>query len=212
MRKILLALCILTLLSITLVSGAVDSINYPYSGQNLTAPKLQLNISTTGSTNCYWNYNNIHNETINCNDVSLINLPAIDGVYNITASDNTGSRQSVIVHLTQIEPEIKLFFFVGFILLIVVLFWSVFNVIGHFVKLDCDLKDIIFAFSSYFVFLAYYGLLLEYFDNFLILQFSEMILDVGSYTHIFLPAIAFVVSFSIGQWYRTKGKGGEELG
>lgn len=205
---ILTILTVFTVFCIATASAGIDSINYPYADDLITSPKFQLDVTSTASSNCYFNYDHIHNVTVACNGLTTVRIPAVDGTYNITVGDDGGSTITQQITLDQPEGYVIVIFILIFFLLLAGVIFSILNVAGHFLNLDADIKDLSISWISYFAVLAFYGLSLTYFNDFMIVDLMETFMSIGIWTHILIPLVAFILSITIGEWRRKlEGKG-----
>lgn len=193
-QVLLLALVVVSLMLVTTVSASVDSIDYPYNNQILTSPTIDLEISTTGSTSCYWNYNNVHNESIACSG-GKIRLPTVEGNYSIYVSDDTGDSKNISVSLVYPNGFVIIFFNFVFIFICFEMLGLLLWTLLHFIEINIDAKDLILNISSYFGVWAFYILGLEYLGNPFISDFTLFLIEVGAITTVLIPIIGFVVSY-----------------
>lgn len=195
MKKILFLSVFLIVILSGIISATISSIDYPYDGEILTSPSIDLQISTTGATTCYWNYNGVHNYTLSGCEGDKIRLPNSEGNYNITITDQTGDYKNVEVNLDYPNGFIIIFFSGLFIILcfemLGLLLWTLLS----FIELNIDAKDLILNISSYFALWAFYILGLDYYGNTFVSNFSLFLIEIGAVTMVIIPIIGFVVSF-----------------
>jgi len=193
-QVLLLALIAVSFMLVATVSASVDSIDYPYNNQILNSPTIDLAFSTTGSSSCYWNYNGVHNETIDCVG-GKIRLPATEGNYNLTVSDNTGDSKTVSVNLDYPDGFIIIFFSFIFIFICFEMLGLLLWTLLHFLEINIDARDLILNVSSYFGIWAFYILGLEFLGNPFISDFTLFLIEVGAITTVLIPIIGFVISY-----------------
>lgn len=203
MKKLLWISLVFVLCFASLASASIDAINSPYDGEIVNSPAIDLEIDTTGSTYCYWTYAYpANNYSISCAG-EKIRLPKTEGDYNITISDNTGDLKSVVVTLDYPDGFVIVFYSLGFLIicfsLVGLLLMSIFKTI----ELEMDAKDLTLNISAYIVLLAFYFLCLEYLGNPSINTITYSIVQIGGFTNLFIPIIAFFVTF-----FKRKSKEG----
>lgn len=93
------------------------------------------------------------------------------------------------------EGVLIVIFIIIFILIFIFGILSFFNGLKHFVEFDMDLTDTILIMSSFLGMWMFYYFSVEYLGNSFINDILETMISVGIWTHIFLPLIAFLVSF-----------------
>lgn len=156
------------------------------------------------------------NYTISETDTGVI------GVYDYKIScfdsgyQNTNTFEFEVTYTGRVDPpgSVLVIFIIAFVLLFGFLFlviarnFMTLN-ISSMGQLNFDLVDLLISIGSYFGFLAFV-LMQEYFLNHpFITGTSQVILDVGLYTHIIFPGILFVISFFVGAMGRPRELGGE---
>lgn len=193
-QVLLLALIAVSFMLVATVSASVDSIDYPYNNQILNSPTIDLAFSTTASTSCYWSYNNVHNETLPCSG-GKIRLPATEGNYNLTVSDDTGDSKTVSVNLAFPNGFVIIFFSFIFIFICFEMLGLLLWTLLHFIEINIDAKDLILNVSSYFGVWAFYILGLEFLGNPFISDFTLFLIEVGAITTVLIPIIGFVISY-----------------
>jgi len=178
-----------------IASASIDDITTPYDGEILTSATIDLSFDYTGSTSCYWSYlYPENNNTIPCGGAK-IRLPRVDGVYNITIGDNTGSIQSVAITLEYPSGYVIVFFSFLFIVIIATLTGLLLMSIFKAISLDMDGKDLTLNVSAFFALLAIYLLSLEYLGNPAISSITLTIVEIGGITNLFIPLIAYFVTY-----------------
>lgn len=183
------------------VGASIDNITYPYNNEIINSATIDLDFDTTGSTACYWNYNNGHNYTISCGG-EKIRLPKTDGNYTLIVSDNTFSQIGVNVILDQPDGFVIVFFSIAFILVVIGL---VALMILAFVKalgLVMGVEELAYNWGAYFGLLAIYLLEMEYLGNATLHTFLRGMMEAGAFTNFMIPAILFIVC-----WFKNNVTG-----
>lgn len=116
--------------------------------------------------------------------------------YKITGNGREGPEGITIV-----------VFSILFIIIMASLIYLIVLTIGHLIALDFDPIDLAWNFGAFFAFLSILMLEKFYVGNLDIEHFFNLILWLVGFTHIFLPALALVLSMTIGQLRRPKEDG-----
>ena len=128
----------------------------------------------------------------------------------INCSDtlNSGSTKfNFLISYTGEQPPndiIKSVFSILFIVLFAWFIFTTFNVVAHFLKTDADLTDLAYSWIGYFILLIFYRFSLDYWGNSTAIEFMQLFIKIGAWTHGFLPAVAFIVSLIMGMLRRRK--------
>jgi len=67
--------------------------------------------------------------------------------------------------------------------------------LGHTIQLEMDLIDLTIMVSTYLAMWVFYYVSFEYLGNPIINEILEIAISVGAVTHVFLPFVAFLLSF-----------------
>jgi len=118
--------------------------------------------------------------------------------YRVTATGEVVSGIAIV------------FFSIFFFVILGWMIYSIINVIGHFVKTDMDLADLMKVWIGYFVLLGFYGMALLFFNSTMVIDFLEMFIDIGQWTHIYFPLLALILSMSIGAWKKSRPTDSDE--
>lgn len=195
MKKSLFSLILLLIILTSFASATITRINYPSDKEVIShTARIQLNISSSLSEECYFTYNNIaKNQSINCNGISLVNLPNADGRYNITVADNASS--SITQEIIVIRPYGSLVTatYIFTIFLILLSFYWLAYTITKFAELSFSLKDFILSFGMLFAFLLDYQLVLEYVNVPFIINWLDLTLSACWWVLLPFSGIAFIV-------------------
>lgn len=193
LRKKLLIILAISLLVFPIVNATINSIDYPYNNQILTSPTIDLQFTKTGTINCYWNYNNVHNNSVNCLG-DVIRLPQVTGNYTIYVLDNISSMQYVNVSLILPPENTQIVFMLLSVILSILMLLTLFNTIGAMKVYDADLLDITYSFSIYFAVLMFNYFNMEFFGDELIDIITNRFMYVGVFSHLLFPVAAFIFS------------------
>ncbi len=90
---------------------------------------------------------------------------------------------------------IKVLFILLFIALISTLLYTILLLLIHFVKWDADLIDVAYFVGIYFAIFCLKYFNMEYMGSYIIDTFSDLLIEVGAFTHVVLPLIAFIISY-----------------
>ena len=115
------------------------------------------------------------------------------GDYEITNNGNDAPEGIVIV-----------LFSIIFLIIVGFLLYSLILSIGHLASLDLDVVDLAKSFGIYFVFLGFYILSRTYMGNPDVERFTLLFIQIGGFTHLIFPIIAFVLSITIGGLKKKK--------
>lgn len=165
MRKItlLFTILIVSVLACTLASASITSINYPVANDVISeTARVKLDVSSSGSSNCYFNYNNVKNVSVACNGITLVNLPNGNGDWNITVGDNASSSITQIVSVRRSTSSVIVFIYLIAILILMGIMFDVFYLLSKAVQLAVSLYDIGIAYSLSFGLMITYQLAVEY--------------------------------------------------
>lgn len=182
------------------VSGAIESINYPHNNDIITyTNNIPLDVSSSGSTGCYMTYTTSTgdvalNQSITCNGISSIDLPNSNGVYNLTAWDDSANSQTITITVS--KPSgilITLIYALSFVILLGMLFMFII-ILGRFVMLDVTIYNVALSWTFYFGLLVAYQLNEEYAAVPFVLNWLDLIMSIGGWLLFAFPLIAFVIS------------------
>lgn len=162
----------------------ISSVNAPnsvalLSNVQMTKYNNQFNYSLDGS-----NTNTLGTYVVNgyCFAGSQVTPFSFD--FMITGNGNAPGGTGVIV-----------FFSIGFLIVLAMMVYLCIYSLGHFVKLDMDLMDVAYSFGAYFALWGLYLLEQTYLGNSSIESILLLAIQVGALTTIFVPLVAFLVSF-----------------
>jgi len=206
-KKILfvLAFALIFLIGLTFgtASATIDGIVYPYNNEIINSATIDLVVNTTGSGQCFYNYNNGHNYSIGCSG-QRIRLPKTDGNYTLVVSDDAFSQKSVNVILSQPDGMVIVFFSIAFIIIIIGMVVMMLLAFLKALALQMSVEDLAFNWGAFIGLLAVYLLALEYLGSTAIQSFLLSIIEVGGITNFFIPSILFVVC-----WFKNRVTGEE---
>lgn len=196
---------LLILLALPGINAQVDLIEYPANNEIIyQTSRIKLNVSTTLGSDCYFNYNNVRNQTISCDGVSLVDLPPGNGVYNITVGDNESSLvQSVIVRKP--SGSMVIFTYVFTFLIVAVLLFYFIVLLAKLASFSVGIYDLAANFALYFGLLFCNQLALEYVPVPLFLDWVNFFVGNLGWTSVVFPSIAYFISFFIQLFSKKDG-------
>lgn len=176
------------------VIASVQTLNFPANGEYLAQSKIELNLtSDANTTGCYWNYNNVRNETINCEGLSSITLPLKNGQYTINVGDDTGSTISHSITLAKANSGFSYFIY---LVCISAILFNFFMVIYHIIQLgdlQTGLKDVFYAWTGLFVTIIFNFLFEEYVAVTYMVNIFNTFQLMTYWATGFLPILAWLV-------------------
>jgi hypothetical protein len=171
----------------TLCSCATDcylTINKPDSTNLIEGSQM------TCGTN-YFNYTLNSSQTSDLREYNVISRC-------VGGTSNGYSTFNYLISYNGKEPPsdfVKVLFILGFIALLTIMLITLMFMLGHFAKFDVDLLDVAYMFAVYFAVFATKYFNIAYMGSELIDSFADLFITTGAMTHIFLPLVAFVVSY-----------------
>ena len=163
MNKLIFSILLISIFSSALVSAAITSINYPVANDIISeTARVKLDVSSSGSSNCYFNYNNVKNVSVSCNGVSLVDLPNGNGDYNITVGDNSSSSITQVVSVRRMTGSVVVFIYLLSILTLMGIVFDIFYLFGKAVDMSVTLYDLGISYSLAFGLMIDYQLAVEY--------------------------------------------------
>jgi len=162
----------------------ISSITYPNS--SIAISNVEMISSGNGEFYYYFNetYTSGRYDVRGKSDGCDLDSNTFTTYFEITTNGKSLPSGAVIVFF-------NIFFVVIVGGMLSILLYSIFNLIS----LDFDAKDLIINISSYFVVFAVYILGKEYLGNKFINDFLLMVIEIGAFTTIIMPIIAFVICF-----------------
>jgi hypothetical protein len=163
LNKLIFSILLISIFSSALVSAAITSINYPVANDIISeTARVKLDVSSSGSSNCYFNYNNVKNVSVSCNGVSLVDLPNGNGDYNITVGDNSSSSITQVVSVRRMTGSVVVFIYLLSILTLMGIVFDIFYLFGKAVDMSVTLYDLGISYSLAFGLMIDYQLAVEY--------------------------------------------------
>lgn len=193
MKKLYFFLFILILLP--LINAGIDSIDYPYNNDTLSyTSRIPLEVSSSGSTGCYFNYDHIHNVTVECEGVSLVDLPNSDGSYMLYVGDDAGSQTSIQINIVKPSGILITFLYaLCVVILIGMLFVFVIN-IAKLATFSMTIYNLVISWSFFFALLITYQLILEYSAVPFIIDWLDLIMSISMWVVVVFPLIALLIT------------------
>ncbi len=128
------------------------------------------------------------------------------GTYIVTGSGNPNGTITPFVYNFLITENgqpaptewITIIFIASFLFIFIWLLVTLVGSLTHLGKLDLDIIDLMWAVAAYLSVWFYYYFATIFFPNTQVLKFTTIILQFGGITHLFIPILAFILSFTIG--------------
>lgn len=193
MKKIFVAFLLMIFL-FPLISSAITSIDYPYNNDTLSyTSRINLQVNSAGSSNCYFNYDNVHNVSIACSG-GLVDLPNADGTYMIYVGDDAGSQKNIQVHIVKPSGILIAFLYALVIIFVLgMLFIFVIN-LAKLATFSTTVYSVAISWSFFFGMLLTYQLILEYSAVPNIINLLDQIRSISMWIAVVFPLIALVVT------------------
>jgi hypothetical protein len=200
------------LLGAGFVLGDILSINYPAPNDIIsTGSRIRLNVTSDGfSTNCYFNYDNVSNQSVACDGVSLVNMPNADETYRIKVGDGAGNYISQQVTIQ--KPDGIMVMFVT-LLTVVVLCVMIFMTVSQVVKLatfNMKMLDLVICLCLYLVFLFVYQLNVEYMSVPFIMDYLDLFLNWALYIFAVFAPMNYLICIIVRMFKKKKNLSPEE--
>lgn len=204
-NNFLIALIAFVILLAMPMASASFNWTHPSNNDILTSPSIYLNVSGNAQ-DCLFNYNNVQNISVNCNGLTMIRLPAVDGTYNLTVIEtypgSTSQTRQITLHIPSgllVTTYTVLFIGLSFILIFLFLY-----AFGRLISLDFDLLDLCLNVGLYFALLMFQAMNLQYLGSEFINDWVLWIIHYAVYTNVVLPIIAFFITITLGPLLRLK--------
>lgn len=197
--------------TLSFVSASVLYINYPAPNDIISeSARIRLNVSSSvNSSDCFFSYDGVRNQSVGCDGVSLVNLPNADETYRIRVTDSDGSY--VDQQLTILKPAAGVVNFVYAITIIILcgLIYMIVYLIGRLVSFETDVRDTTISLCLLLAFVIIYQLNLEYISVPFILDYMDVFMSVG----LWIMSVFVIVNYLVCMTYRAfKKKGLEKPG
>lgn len=203
MKKLLFFLIILSFMIIPSISSIVDNINYPYNNDIISySARIQLNVSSSASTGCYFTYSTslgpaLYNQSVECNGISLVDLPNANGEYNLTVTDDVSDSQTITIKVE--KPAgilVTMIYFFSFLILLFMLFIFIIN-LAKLATINFTIFDVAKSLTIYFGLLISYQLVIEYVGVPFIIDWLDLIRSISGWIMVVLPIISFFITFFV---------------
>lgn len=176
---------------------------------------FELLISSNNASSCNWTYIKYPDNTKNYTNL-VMTKQGQDFNYSIEAEqfsqlgttclgitclDGTNTETGSVckeVTLNGNEPAEGILVVVFTLIFIAIIFFGIiyfFKSLAHVMQFDMDLIDTAIMMGTYFAMWIFYYFSFEYLGNAFINDMLETAISVGAVTHVFLPLVAFMVSF-----------------
>jgi len=191
-----------------LVKADVLSINYPAPNDIISeSARIRLNVTSNGtSADCLFSYDNVSNQSVGCNGVSLVDMPNADETYRVRVTDDSGSY--VDQQVTIMKPSaitVNFIYGLTIFLLCSVVFW-IFYLIKKLAMIMIKWFDVAISTCVYIVFLIVYQLNWEYINVPFILDYMNLFFTGSLYVLLVFPLVGFFVCGSIRSMKKKKKK------
>jgi hypothetical protein len=107
------------------------------------------------------------------------------------------------------DPEgiVVVVFMISFILILVFAGYTIIYSLGHAFKLDFDMKDLAINLGAYAGVAGLYMFSIYYLGNAQMESILLLCLQIGAVTHVFLPALYFILNITVGSYMEKRIKG-----
>ena len=204
-------LCILLGAGISLTTpfseASVLEISYPAPNDiisNSARVRLQV-VSTFNSSNCYFNYDEVINQSIACNGTTLVNLPNADETYRIRVGDVEGSYVDQQLTVQKPSPNVTNFVMALTIIILCSLLAMIIYSIARFVKLETNIKDLIISLCLSLGFILVYQLNLEYINTPFVFDYLDLFMSNGLWILVVFMLVNYFVC-ATSRSFKKKGK------
>ena len=204
-------LCILLGAGISLTTpfseATVLEITYPAPNDiisNSARVRLQA-VSTGNSSNCYFNYDEVYNQTVECNGTTLVNLPNADETYRIRVGDDAGSYVDQQLTVQKPSPNVTNFVMALTIIILCSLLAMIIYSIARFVKLETNIKDLIVSLCLSLGFILVYQLNLEYINTPFVFDYLDLFMSNGLWILVVFMLVNYFVC-ATSRSFKKKGK------
>ena len=204
-------LCILLGAGISLTTpfseATVLEISYPAPNDiisNSARVRLQV-VSTGNSSNCYFNYDEVYNQTVECNGTTLVNLPNADETYRIRVGDVEGSYVDQQLTVQKPSPNVTNFVMALTIIILCSLLAMIIYSIARFVKLETNIKDLIISLCLSLGFILVYQLNLEYINTPFVFDYLDLFMSNGLWILVVFMLVNYFVC-ATSRSFKKKGK------
>ena len=204
-------LCILLGAGISLTTpfseATVLEISYPAPNDiisNSARVRLQV-VSTGNSSNCYFNYDEVYNQTVECNGTTLVNLPNADETYRIRVGDDAGSYVDQQLTVQKPSPNVTNFVMALTIIILCSLLAMIIYSIARFVKLETNIKDLIVSLCLALGFILVYQLNLEYINTPFVFDYLDLFMSNGLWILVVFMLVNYFVC-ATSRSFKKKGK------
>ena len=206
-----ITLCLLLGVGISLksplVSASVLEISYPAPNDiisNSARVRLQV-VSSFNSSNCYFSYDEVYNQTVVCNGTTLVNLPNADETYRIRVGDDSGSYVDQQLTIQKPSPSVTNFDMALTIIILCGLVAMIIYSIARFVKLETNIRDLIVSLCLAICFIIIYQLNLEYINTPFIFDYLDLFMTNGLWILVVFMLVNYFVC-ATSRSFKKKGK------
>lgn len=188
------------------MTSAAFNITNPSPNDFITSPTIFVNLSSGTALDCYFNYNNVKNVSVNCNGVTMVKIPSVDGVYNLTFGESYPASVETVQQITLKMPSglvIVLYSLIFFVIVFSLIFLFLYA-FGKLVTIDMDLLDVCLNIGVFFVLLFYQTLQMQYMGSAYIDDWMLFIIDISIWTNVIFPILALLITMIWGPFLRMK--------
>lgn len=203
-NNLVYAICIIFLMQASLASASFNW-THPANNEILTSPTIYLNVSGNAQ-DCLFNYNEVKNISFACNTLTMVRLPPVDGVYNLTIIETSPGSDVEVRQITLHMPSGLLLttYTILFIALSFILIFLFLYAFGKMLSLEFDLLDLCLNIGTYFALLMFQAMQLQYVGSEFINDWVLWIIDYAVFTNVIIPIIGFFITITLGTLLRMK--------
>lgn len=170
---------------------------------SIVYPNSTVAIATVDMTTI----NNIEYTYQFCNTQVLGNY-IVNGYGDVDGTDTVWAYDFLVTENGNEEPTgtVIVFFVIIFLVLIGTFGMLAIATLDGFKDLDFSIKEVLLNWAVFFVLVGGYILGKQYLGNAFINNFLESTMMITAVTNVFLPLVAFILSFTIGDMRRSKAQ------
>jgi hypothetical protein len=181
----------------SLVSADILSINYPAPNDIISeSSRVRLDVTSNGtSSNCYFNYDDIKNVSIDCNGISLVNFPAKSETYRIRVGDDAGSYITQQVTINKENGVLPTVIIIFAIVIMMLMFFMFFHILGRLLVFEVGLYDAAITYVIIFGYFLVYQLMIDVVNLPFLISWLDIFKNISLWFMSIFTLIAYVVCF-----------------
>lgn len=194
------------ILMLSPVASAAFNWTHPANNEIITSPSVYLNLQSGTAQDCFFNYNGVKNVSVSCDGITMVRLPPVSGVYNLTVIETFPGTQTTTREITLSMPSgivITSYSFLFITLLFCLVFLALYA-FGKLVTLEFDLLDLCLNIGAFFALLFFQAMNLQYFGSEYINDWLLLIIKISTWTNVILPFLAIIMVMVLGPFLRLK--------